>query len=322
VDALSEILKAIKLRGSLFFNAELTSPWCLREPSADEIAPFISPDGGNLVLFHMVTEGKLYARLDAGERRDLTAGEVVVFPHGDHHILGSGKPERPVNSMTAFAGNLTRGLKLAHYGGGGEVSRLVCGYIVCEKKLSDRFLWGLPKMFTVRPFDGPGGAWLESAIRYSVDGGNSEAGSELVISRLAEVLFVEVVRRYLNSLPAEQKGWLAGVRDPAIGVSIALMHMEPAEDWTIDRLAKKVCLSRTSFVQRFQEFLGESPMAYLAKWRLQLGSELLLSADQSVAEIALSVGYSSEASFNRAFKREFGIPPAKFRRTQRHSNGL
>ena len=315
MDVLSEVLRIIKLEGALFFNAELSAPWCLLEPRAADIGSYLSPNADHLVLYHFVTEGRAYAQLPGGQKEHLTAGDIVIFPHGDHHLLGNGPPVRPVDALHAFSKNLSDGLKLARHGGGGEVTRIVCGYMVCDARLGEMFLSGLPKMLKVRVADGPSGQWLRDSIRFSVgDGCGPQAGSGLVIEKLSEVLFVETLRQYINGLPADQTGWLAGARDPVIGRALALLHAEPADPWTIAGLARRVGLSRTRFAERFRHFLHESPMAYLTKWRLKLGAEILLAKDDSVAEVAQAVGYGSEATFNRAFKREYRVPPAQFRR--------
>jgi len=230
-------------------------------------------------------------------------------------MLGNGGPEKPVDSLRMFAENLNQGLKLARFGGGGEVTRFVCGYLACEPRLSEVFLSGLPPLLRVPAVKEPSSQWLEHAIRFSVgDGDGSSAGSGLVVSRPSEVLFVETLRRYINALPPEETGWLGGARDPVIGQALALLHNEPASPWTISKLARRVGLSRTPFAERFRHFLGRTPMAYLAQWRLKLGAELLQTSKESVAGVAAAVGYGSEAAFNRAFKREFGSPPAQFRR--------
>ena len=170
-------------------------------------------------------------------------------------------------------------------------------------------------MLKVHVVNEPSGQWLENSIRFSVGEANeSNAGSGLVLAKLSEVLFVETLRRYINALPPDQTGWLAGARDPIIGQALALLHKEPAHPWTISDLARRVGLSRTRLAERFRHFLGESPMAYLAQWRLKLGAEILQSTEDSVAEVAAAVGYGSEAAFNRAFKRELDCPPAQFRR--------
>jgi AraC-like DNA-binding protein len=266
-------------------------------------------------MYHFLTEGRAYARLPDGRREELTAGDIVIFPYGDAHVLGNGAPEKPVDTLGMFAKSLTQGLKLVRFGGGGEITRFVCGFLACEPRLSEVFLAGLPPMLKVHVAKEPSGRWLEHSIRFSVGEVNgSNAGSGVVLAKLSEALFVETLRRYINALPPDQTGWLAGARDPIIGQALALLHREPAHPWTVSNLARRVGLSRTRLAERFRHFLGESPMAYLAQWRLKLGAEILQATEDSVAEVAAAVGYGSEASFNRAFKREFDCPPAQFRR--------
>lgn len=318
MDVLSEVLRVVRLEGALFFNAEFSAPWCISEPQSTAVTSYLSPEAGHLILYHFLTEGRAYARLPDGRREELTAGDIIVFPHGDAHLLGNGAPEKPVDAVQTFAKNLTEGLKLARFGGGGEITRFVCGYMACEPRLSEVFLAGLPKMLKVHIANEPSGQWLDNSIRFSVGEGNgSSAGSGLVLARLSELLFVETLRRYINQLPPDQTGWLAGVRDPIIGQGLALLHTEPAHPWTVSNLARRIGLSRTRLAERFRHFLGESPMAYLAQWRLKLGAEILQSTEDSVAEVAAAVGYGSEAAFNRAFKREYDCPPSQFRRKHR-----
>ncbi|MFN7944105.1 MAG: AraC family transcriptional regulator [Blastocatellia bacterium] len=315
MDVISEVLRAVRLEGALFFNAEFSAPWCISATRSATLAPWLAPAAGHLIIYHLLTEGRAWARLPDGRREELTTGDIVIFPHGDAHTLGNGSPERPVDSLRTFAKSLNEGLKLVRFGGGGEITRFVCGFLACEPRLSEVFLAGLPPMLKVHIAQEPSGQWLEHSIRFSVNGaGESDAGSGLVLARLSEALFVETLRRYINSLPPDQTGWLAGARDPVIGQALVLLHREPAHAWTIQDLARRVGLSRTRLAERFRFFLGESPMAYLTRWRLKLGAEMLLATGDSVAEIAAAVGYGSEAAFNRAFRREFDCPPAQYRR--------
>lgn len=315
MDVLSEVLRVVRLDGALFFNAEFSAPWCVSSSPSAAVTPYLSPGAGHLIVYHFLTEGRAYARLPDGPRKDLTAGDVVIFPHGDAHVLGNGSPEKTVDFLRTFEKNVTQGLKLARFGGGGEITSFVCGYLACEPRLSKVFLAGLPPLLVVNIIKEPSGQWLEKSIRFSVNEvGGLSAGSGLVLAKLSEVLFVETLRRYINALPPGQTGWLAGARDSLIGQALVLLHKEPAYPWTISNLARHVGLSRTRFAQRFHHFLGEPPMAYLARWRLNLAAEILHSTGRSVAEVAAEVGYGSEAAFNRAFKREFDCPPAQFRR--------
>ncbi len=240
---------------------------------------------------------------------------MVIFPHGDSHTLGNGST-RPVDSLQVFARNLSNGLKVARYGGGGELTKFVCGYMACDPGLSEVLLTALPSMFVVNIAHDPAGQWLANSIQFSVrEAGSPASGGDVVLAKLSEVLFVETLRRFIQDLPDEQKGWLAGARDPVIGEALALLHKDPAHPWTVAALARRVGVSRTRFAERFRHFLGEPPMAYLARWRLKLAAETLLSSNANICEIAAGIGYASEAAFNRMFKREFGCPPAQFRRS-------
>ncbi|MBZ5532465.1 MAG: AraC family transcriptional regulator [Acidobacteriia bacterium] len=315
MDVLSDVLRVVRLDGALFFHGEFSAPWCFRSSESAAITACLSPHAGHLIIFHFLTEGRAYARLPDGRREELTAGDIVVFPHGNVHLLGNGPPVKPVDSFKTFDRNLTQGVKVARFGGGGELTKFVCGYLACEPRLSEVFLAGLPPLLKVHVVNEPSGQWLENSIRFSAgEGSGSNAGTGAVLAKLAEVLFVETLRRYISTLPPDQTGWLAGARDPFIGQALALLHKTPAHPWTISELAKRVGLSRTRFAERFRHFLGEPPMAYLARWRVKLGAEILQSTEDSVAEVAARVDYGSEAAFNRAFKRELDCPPAQFRR--------
>jgi AraC-like DNA-binding protein len=315
MDVLSDVLRVVRLDGALFFHGEFSAPWCFKSSESAAITACLSPHAGHLIIYHFLTEGRAYAKLEDGTREELTAGDIVVFPHGDAHFIGNGPPVKPVDSFKTFGPNLTEGVKVARYGGGGELTRFVCGFLACEPRLSQVFLAGLPPILKVHVVNEPSGQWLENSIRFSVGQmSGSNDGTGVVLAKLSEVLFVETLRRYIHTLPPGQIGWLAGARDPFIGQALALLHKEPAHSWTVEELARRVGLSRTRFADRFRHFLGEPPMAYLARWRVKLGAELLQSTEDSVAEVAATVGYGSEAAFNRAFKRELDCPPAQWRR--------
>jgi AraC-like DNA-binding protein len=320
MDILSEILKVVKLEGSLFFNGEFSAPWCLSSRRSKEIAHYLSATARHVIIYHFLTEGRAYAKLADGTREDLTAGDIVIFPHGDAHFLGNGWPEKPVDSFNTFAKNLMEGLRLAQFGGGGETTRFVCGFLACDPRLSEVVLAGLPPILKIHIRGAPSGEWIENTIRFSVgDATDSNDGAALVHAKLSEVLFVETLRRYINSLPPDQIGWLAGARDPIAGQALALLHKRPAHSWTIAELARAAGSSRTRLAERFRHFLNQSPIAYLGQWRLELAARMLESTSNSVAQIATEVGYGSEASFNRAFKRKYSCPPAQFRRRQQQA---
>ena len=237
----------------------------------------------------------------------------------DRHILEKWSGDATVfDESHEVARIFAQGLKLWQTGGGGEVTRFVCGYMACDPRLSNIFLGGLPALFKVEIRKDASGSWLENSVRFLVDGANRlGAGGEAVLARLSEALFVQTLRTYIAQLPSSQTGWLAGVRDEGVGKALALMHKDPAHPWTVASLAKEVGMSRSALAERFRHYLKEPPMSYLTRWRLQLGAQMLASTNDSVAQIAVEVGYESEAAFNRAFKREFQLPPARFRTRSR-----
>jgi AraC-like DNA-binding protein len=318
MDVLSEVLKVVKLEGAIYYNAEFTAPWSFRAPPSCVLAPYFAPGRGHVIIYHLLTEGRGFAGFEQGHRVALTAGDIVVFPHGESHIIGNGATVEPVDHEDELHRIFAQGLKLARAGGGGEVTKFVCGYMSCDPQLSRVFLAGLPAILKVNVRGGAAGLWLENSIRFSVEEADaSSAGGEAVLAKLSELLFVETLRRYITELPPEQKGWLAGARDLEVGKALALLHRHPAQAWTIADLAREVGLSRSVLAERFRHFLDEPPMAYLTRWRLQLGAQMLKSSSRSVAEVAANVGYESEAAFNRAFKRKYRVPPARFRSESR-----
>ena len=314
MDVLSEVLKVVRLQGALFYNGEFSAPWCVSAHSSRALARQFAPSAEHVIIFHLLTEGCAFVRLEHGQRETLVAGDLVMIPHGHPHVMGNGSAGPAVNDAEEVAEVIAQGLRLWRIGGGGEVTRFVCGYMACDPELSKVFLNGLPPVFKVSIRNDASGRWLENSIRFSVDqAGESRAGGEAVLAKLAEVLFVETLRAYIAQLPPGQTGWLAGARDSDVGKTLALMHRNPERPWTLADLAHEVGISRSVLAERFRHYLGETPIAYLTRWRLQLGAQMLTSTSYSVAQIAGDVGYESEAAFNRAFKRQFAAPPARFR---------
>jgi AraC-like DNA-binding protein len=287
MDVLSEVLKVVKLQGAMFYNGEFSSPWSLCSPASRLVAPHLAPGAGHVIIYHLLTEGHASARLLDGERITLNAGDLVIFPHGDPHIMENGPPTKTVDMAKELARIVAQGLKLSRLGGGGEVTRFVCGFMACDPQLSQVFLSGLPSVFKVSIRNDASGRWLENSIRFSVNEADaSRAGGEAVLAKLSEVLFVETLRAYIAHLPPDQTGWLAGARDVEVGKTLALMHRNPAHPWTLASLAKETGVSRSALAERFRHYLNESPMAYLTRWRLQLGAQMLASTSHSVAQIA------------------------------------
>jgi len=315
MDAFSDILSGVKLNGAVFFSAEFSAPWGFTAADSSKLAAELALGTAHVVLYHFVIDGGAVVDLMDGQSIELRPGDVVIFPHGDPHHMSSGpEARRPFPNYGISAKIKARDLSTLQAGGGGETSRFVCGYMVCDPVLSRPILTGLPPVVTVNIRTDRSGHWLENSILHLVEeAASGRVGSQAMLAKLSEALFVDTLRRYVASLPEQQMGWLAGARDPIVGRSLGLLHGRVAHPWTIAQLADEVGISRSALVERFTRYLSEPPMAYLTRWRLQLAARSLESTSRGVAEIAADVGYESEAAFNRAFKREFGQPPGRYR---------
>jgi AraC-like DNA-binding protein len=315
MDAFSEILSGVKLRGAVFFTAEFSAPWGISTPTSKLMAAKVAPDAAHLVLYHLVVEGGALVQMEDGHTVVLAPGDIVIFPHGDPHYMSSGKEAKPPFPNYGITAKIqARDLSSLRAGGGGAVSKFVCGYMTCEPHLSRPILNGLPPVFKVNIRTDSSGYWLESSILHLVqESVSGRVGSEAMLTKLSEALFVDTLRRYVDSLSDQQSGWLAGARDPIVGRSLALLHGRVAHPWTIADLADEVGISRSALVERFSRYLSEPPMTYLTRWRLQLAAESLKQTSRGVADIATDIGYQSEAAFSRAFSREFGQPPGRYR---------
>lgn len=317
MDALSEILRSVKLSGAMFFNAECTLPWCVSAPSSRTLGQYLAPPASHVIEFHLVTRGGGYIRV-GGETTPFAAGDILIVPHGDPHEMGNGTGAPAIDGSIALPTLLKGQLEFSRFGGGGEPTRLICGYLACEAGLIQPVLVGLPRVVRVHIRNDAAGEWLENSILHAVDRAVAvEPGSDVILARLAEVLFAEALQRYVRQLPPGRTGWLAAAGDPTVGRSLAALHRRPAHPWTLDELAQEALVSRSALTERFARLIGQSPISYLADWRLELGAESLRSTSRSVLQVASEVGYESEAAFNRAFKRRFGKPPAQYRRAWR-----
>jgi AraC-like DNA-binding protein len=317
MDALSELLRAVKLSGALFYNSSCSAPWCLQAPQSSAFLPYIRVPATRVIEFHHITAGAAYVRV-GGETTPLAAGDIVMIPHGDPHEMGAGSGGQPIDGTAALPALWSGQLALADFGGGGPVTGLVCGYLACDGELIKPVLAGLPRVVRINIRGDASGEWLDNTLRHALaQAAAATPGSDVILAHLAEVLFAEVLRRYLLSLPRGRTGWLAGAGDAAVGRALAALHRDPTFNWSLDSLASEAGLSRSSLTERFTRFLGQSPMAYLTEWRLELGAEALRTTSRSVQRVALDACYESEAAFNRAFKRRFRSPPARYRREMR-----
>jgi AraC-like DNA-binding protein len=316
-DALSDVLRTVRLTGATFFNVVASAPWVAEQPGPEMILPKILPGAEHLIAYHVVTEGRCFGNIIGGDPIAVNAGEVIVFTRGDPHVMSSSPGMRadPFTPGVIDAANRCQLPFFINYGGEGPASaKVVCGFLACDAQPFNPLLENLPPVIKAGdPMDSNTG-WLGQFIRLAmIEAADKRAGGESVLAKVSELMFIEVIRRHLEALPPEQAGWLAGLRDPFVGKALSLIHGAPARDWTIEKLARDVGLSRSVLAERFAHLVGMPPMQYLAKWRMQIASGLL-SRGNNVATVAAEIGYASEAAFSRAFKKVVGMSPSGWRR--------
>ncbi len=318
---LSDVLRTVRLTGALFFLVDASAPWTIALPDGRALAPAVLPRAQHVISYHVVTGGSCWGTVRGGAAARLESGDVLVFPRGDAYAMsiapdaGGGPAAADVLEFMRemAAGRLP--FTVREGGGGPDRLRLVCGFLGCDLRPFNPLLAALPPMLHLRrdarrPAD-PLGQLIDFAVAESRE---RRPGGECVRLRLSELMFVEVVRRYLAARPAEDAGWLTGLRDPLVGRALAHLHARPGHPWTIEDLAREVGSSRSVLADRFAHFAGHPPMQYLTRWRMQVAARLLTEGAPKVAAVAREVGYDSEAAFSRAFKKVAGAAPGDWRR--------
>jgi len=330
-DTLSDLLRVVRLRGAVFFYLRNAESWVAETPRSSKIIPAVMPGVEHLMPFHGLARGSCWGGVAGEAPIRLDEGDVVLFPQGDHHVLSSTPgmrakgvdvdiyfspkpPQLPWSLTVTNEGTATESVE----GGGREETTVVCGYLGCDAKPFNPLLASMPRMVHIPGLAGKGNSWTAMYLRSLADESTRKRpGGEAVLERMSEMLFVEALRHYASSLPPGQTGWLAGMRDAAVGRALALIHQRPAEAWTVERLGEQAALSRSVLHERFVHFIGLPPIQYLAQWRMQLAAGWLRETDAKVVEVAQEVGYESEAAFSRAFRRAVGESPAAWRRARR-----
>jgi AraC-like DNA-binding protein len=326
-DTLSDVLRSVRLRGAVFYCLSYGEEWAVEAPSAQELAGTVIPGAEHVMEYHVITKGSGWAAIVGEPPVRIEAGDVIMFPHGDPHVLSSAPGIKPLRLAPEWVYETRDEPKpipivfhTVHefsYGAAAPESpvNLACGFLGCDLRPFNPLIGTLPRLLHVPA--GGAGAWTSQVMQQAVhESQNRRPGGDAVLERISEMMFVDAVRRYVERLPEASTGWLAGLRDRHVGRALALMHENPARAWTVDVLADEIALSRSAFYERFVRLIGQPPMQYLAQWRMQAAANLLRGSHAPVASIALDVGYESEAAFARAFKRLVGTPPATWRRNQ------
>jgi AraC-like DNA-binding protein len=321
-DTLSDVLRAVRLTGAVFFDLELCAPWVVAAPAARDVAKHVLPGAEHVIEYHLVVSGNAYAGIPGETQVPVETGDLVIFPQGDPHVFSSQRgmvAEPDLNFHQRVPG--ARLPLVLHQQGDGERVALICGFIGCDREPYNPLLATLPRTLILRREQlalRPVAPLIAVAVAETKA---QRSGGECVLSRLSELLFVEAVRLYVEGLSNDANGWLAGLRDPQIGQALALLHGKPASSWSLEDLASEVGMSRSLLAERFVHFVGLPPMQYLAQWRMQLAAERLRSTNDTLAAIADRVGYGSESAFSRAFKRLVGVAPASFRQGMVSTSG-
>jgi AraC family transcriptional regulator, alkane utilization regulator len=313
-DVLSDVLRVVRLSGAVLFRGDFSAPWAVITAPAAEMMPMVLPDARQLMPFHIVEEGSCWIELDDQTSAHLQSGDIVVLPYCHVHTMSSHRSVQPTPCLELLQSAQKDGIPRIISGGGGEPTRLICGFLYCEDLLFNPLCRALPSLIHVKTAEERTMSLLAATVRQTIsETHTAQLGSGCLLARLSETLFVEVLRRYMAAFPSDTVGWLGALKDPIVGRALQLMHCKPAHEWTVHNLARQVGASRSLLADRFKFLLRQPPIQYLTCWRLQLAAEMLRNGNSPISQIAANVGYDSEAAFNRAFKRYAGKPPAAWR---------
>ncbi|RDL46895.1 RCS-specific HTH-type transcriptional activator RclR [Ensifer sp. M14] len=304
----------MRLTGGIFLDADFNAPWCVTAKVGPEDCSPFTPEPRHIIAYHYVTAGRCLLKVGNQPPVPVESGDIVVLPRNDGHIIGSAMNLRPVSAEHLIQVEPDGGLAKIVYGGGGERTHILCGFLGNDLP-HNAFISMLPSVLKLNVAEGASGSWIESSFRFAAkELTEGQAKSSPILAKLAELLFMEAVRRYFTSLPPAANAWTAAMPDPIVGRALGLLHGQIARRWTTEDLAQEVAMSRSAFADRFTRVIGEPPMRYLARQRFEQAAAQLSESADAIARIAFDVGYESETAFNRAFRREYGIPPAAWRR--------
>ncbi len=303
MDPVGEALHFLRMSGVFYTRSELTEPWGLALPALDDC-----------LMFHVITSGQAWLDDGRGNPRRLEPGMFAMVPHGEGHNLLSEPSAHATDLFDTSREQISERYEILRHGGGGHKTHMVCGAVRFDHPSARQLVGLLPDRIIIEAAASPDMMWMETTLRLmAAEAGQPRTGGEALITRLADILVIQAIRAWMTSDPAAQQGWLGALQDEHIGRALALIHRDPSKDWSVGSLAAEVAMSRSAFAARFGELVGQSPMRYVAKWRMNLACGWLEEEDAPLMELALRLGYQSEAAFSRAFKRIIGRSPGKVR---------
>lgn len=310
VDPLGEALHFLHMSGVFYSRSEFTAPWALALPAF--------PD---CLMFHVVTSGRCWLEVEGLAPRLLQPGDLALVPHGQGHQLLS-EPGVPAADLFDLPREqISERYEILRYGQGGEAANLVCGTVRFDHPAAHQLVRLLPKLICIEAWQSPQMEWIQSTLRLmATEARAMRPGGETIITRLADILIIQTIRSWMAEDPLAQTGWLGALQDKQIGYAILLVQRDPARAWTVASLAHEVAMSRSAFAARFKELVGESPMQYITRWKMNVALTCLKNEDVSLGELANRLGYQSEAAFSRAFKRFIGVSPGAARRNGHIAN--
>jgi AraC-like DNA-binding protein len=311
-DELSVFLRMVRLSGGVFLSSELGAPWSVSAAVTAQECVAFNLEPRHIVAYHYVVAGEMYIAVDGQQPSKVEAGEIVMLPQNDAHILSSAPGLPPMPGKVVLPSPVN-GISRMKFGGTGERCQLLCGFLSSDD--FNPLFMTLPKVLKIDVAALGNGGWIESSMQLAIaELSQGQAASSNMMARLSELLFIEAVRSYARTAKTMEDPWLRGLGDAQIGRILSRMHQSVASDWTVDALAREAGLSRTAFINRFAAATGQPPMSYLKAWRLREARLRLLDDRECIAQIGHAVGYRSEEAFSRAFKRVYGVAPGHYQK--------
>ncbi|MCW5715617.1 MAG: AraC family transcriptional regulator [Bauldia sp.] len=313
MDALSDLLRSVRLKGGIFLEARMTAPWSIySQVTEEECRPFFDRPS-RIISYHYIVSGEMQVGVVDGPLAPVRAGEIVMLPRNETHVMASAAGLPPVRTDAFIEAGERGSTARLVMGGGGALTQIVCGFLATDE-VYNPLIEALPSMLTVDVRECATREWIDASMRFAAaEMMHGRRASSEIVSRLSELLFAEGIRQYLETREADDAIWLKGLRDPQVGKALALMHRDMTVSWSAEELAAEVAMSRSAFMDRFTTLVGIPPIRYLTQWRLRTARHRLREQHISVGQLAHDVGYESEEAFSRAFKREFGVSPGRWR---------